>query len=725
MKAKSLFCLLVLAGVLASCKPGATEASWIAAPDADGVSTWTVFRKNVTLGCKPSSRVLTIAADTKYWLYVNGELAVFEGGLKRGPYRASSSYYDEVDIAPWLKRGENQVEVLLWHFGKSGFSHVDSGKAALYVAGKDFDSDGSWTCCLHPSYGICGDPQPNYRLAESCLLYDATKSLCDSDFAPAQTVGAWGDEPWGEMVLRPIPQFKDFGIVACDELITCPASSASACDTVKTRLPYNMQMTPVLALESDSDGAKVIIRTDHSFHGATDNIRAEYIAKAGRQVYESLGWMNGEELQVILPEGVRLLSLGYRETGYASEPSGEFDCSDEFYNIFWEKALRTLYVNMRDNFFDCPDRERAQWWGDVTVMMGELFYSYDEVSHDLMRKAIYELCDWQKEDGGLSSPIPGNYKHELPGQMLASIGRYGIYTYYEYTGDLETISHAYPVVKKYLELWTLDESGLTEFRKGGWTWGDWGDNKDLRLIYGALHYMALDGAAKMADLLGEDEDAAAYRADMRKVRAGYNQCWDGEKYRHPDYTGETDDRAQALAVVAGIAGTSKYEAIFETLRKEEHASPYMEKYVMEALFIMGHGDYALERTHKRFESMVNDPARTTLFEGWEIGSKAFGGGTTNHAWSGGSLTVLARYLCGIKPVDGGFKRFVVDPRPELMERCSISVPTPYGFIQESWNTDEDGRVAIEITVPEGTKCCYMNRTDTKCLRGGRTYTFEY
>ena len=32
----------------------------------------------------PTPGTLHIAIDTKYWLYINGELVTFEGGLKRG-----------------------------------------------------------------------------------------------------------------------------------------------------------------------------------------------------------------------------------------------------------------------------------------------------------------------------------------------------------------------------------------------------------------------------------------------------------------------------------------------------------------------------------------------------------------------------------------------------------------------------------------------------------------
>jgi hypothetical protein len=51
-------------------------------PAAPG--TWWCFRNTVTLDEQPRSLELRLAADTKYWLWVNDELQVSEGGLKRG-----------------------------------------------------------------------------------------------------------------------------------------------------------------------------------------------------------------------------------------------------------------------------------------------------------------------------------------------------------------------------------------------------------------------------------------------------------------------------------------------------------------------------------------------------------------------------------------------------------------------------------------------------------------
>jgi len=54
--------------------------------------------------------------------------------------------------------------------------------------------------------------------------------------------------------------------------------------------------------------------------------------------------------------------------------------------------------------------------------------------------------------------------------------------------------------------------------------------------------------------------------------------------RSPENKGVVDDRGNRLAVVAGLAGPDKFEAIKKVLGTEFHASPYMEKYILESFF---------------------------------------------------------------------------------------------------------------------------------------------
>ena len=111
--------------------PDGWNAQWITAFENQSESnTWICFRREFEVPEIKGTAIARIAADSKYWLWINGETAVFEGGLKRGP-APSDTYYDEMDLAPYLKEGNNSIALLLWYFGKDGFSHKSSGKAGV------------------------------------------------------------------------------------------------------------------------------------------------------------------------------------------------------------------------------------------------------------------------------------------------------------------------------------------------------------------------------------------------------------------------------------------------------------------------------------------------------------------------------------------------------------------------------------------------------------------
>ena len=690
--------LLLLLGVMGSLS--AHTAHWITADHAlrNTPNTWIEFRKTLTLSESPQEALAHIAADTKYWLWVGDSLIIFEGGLKRGP-NPRDTYYDVVDLAPFLTAGDNEIRVLLWHFGKPGFSHVNSGQAGFLLDAPaiGLHTDRTWLSQRLDRYQTAGDPQPNWRLAESNIRYDARLEQ-QADWSASLEIGRWGSAPWNTLVERPIPQWKDYGIRQL-ETVAIPGIT-------KAQLPYNAQFTPVIDITDPVGGTLIAIETDHVRGGGDNCIRAEYITRPGRQQYESLGWMNGEVLYLRYPQdaAIEVHGVSYRETGYDADFMGRFECSDEFLNRFREKAMRTLYVNMRDTYFDCPDRERAQWWGDVTILMNESFYQLDPAANLLTRKAMRELVDWQRADSTLFSPIPAqNYADELPAQMLAAISTYGFWSYYLHTGDVETMHYVYPAMKRYLGIWQLDATGLTVERTGGWSWGDWGSNIDIRLILAGWHYLALQSAINVAQLTGHDADVAHYEHTMQQIKAAYNLCWNGKAYRHPTYTGDTDDRVQALAVISGIASADKYRAIYKLFTTQWHASPYMETYVMEALMQMGYGSYALKRFKTRFAGMVNSTTHSTLFEGWEEGG--YGGGSTNHAWSGGMLTILAQYLCGIKPTSAAWDTYTVAPNP-LIASCSIDVPTVKGMAGFAYS-DDDEQLACTLSVPHATLCTFV------------------
>ena len=81
------------------------ESEWISTDMDNSIpNQWVCFRKSFSCDKVASSAVLHIGVDSKYWLWVNGQMVIFEGGLKRGP-NPHDTYYDSVPIGKYLKKG--------------------------------------------------------------------------------------------------------------------------------------------------------------------------------------------------------------------------------------------------------------------------------------------------------------------------------------------------------------------------------------------------------------------------------------------------------------------------------------------------------------------------------------------------------------------------------------------------------------------------------------------
>ena len=144
----TLTLLLVLLPLFAKAEDYDWKAQWITVGEVPTrPNMWMGFHKEADIAKVPESLFARIGADSRYWLWINGTLVVREGGLKRGPNRRDS-YYDEVQIAPYLHEGRNDIAVLLWYFGREGFSHNSSGKPAILFDAQSKDlnilSDTSW-----------------------------------------------------------------------------------------------------------------------------------------------------------------------------------------------------------------------------------------------------------------------------------------------------------------------------------------------------------------------------------------------------------------------------------------------------------------------------------------------------------------------------------------------------------------------------------------------------
>jgi hypothetical protein len=81
-----------------------------------------------------------------------------------------------------------------------------------------------------------------------------------------------------------------------------------------------------------------------------------------------------------------------------------------------------------------------------------------------------------------------------------------------------------------------------------------------------------------------------------------------------------------------------------------------------------------------------------------------------HGWSAGVTSMLQAYVLGVTPLEPGFRRFRVAPRLGDLAWVEGAVPTPFGPIGVRAER-RDGRLAIDVTVPPGTRAVVIPKQD--------------
>lgn len=707
------------------------EAKWIWDSENISMHNWRCLRKKVTLEDVPASAIARVAVDSRYWLWVNGEKVIEDGQVKRGP-NETDSYFEYVDLTKYLRKGENTFAVLALYFGNDSkyYSYHSSGQGAFVMEAQLGDvllkTDESWKVRKHLSFlnrqELKGEG-PSTRIPEEHNYYDArleaglenwqSPDYDDSAWGNATVYGAVGDAPWGGLWERSIPQMKYWERTEYQNPETFAPYHDGTKETVSIEMvaPYNMQLQPYLKIDAPA-GLEIQMLSD-----GNEPINTYYVTKDGVQEFEGYYWMSAQKVTYVIPAGVKVLDLQYRQSGYNTEFAGSFCCEDQDLNTLWQKSLYTLYITMRDTYMDCPDRERAQWWGDCTNESHMTFYALDPDSYLLYRKGVDTVVGWQRKDvypatqtNVLQTVVPiTNHYFELPFQQLAGV--YGFWTYYLYTGEKDLLEQVYQPSVDYLKMWVLGQDGLLAHRLGNWDWPDWGEKFDVPAMENAWYVLALTAVKNMARVLKIDKDLPLIDKRLKSITRAYRaKYWTEKGYHAPqesyDENGysykfsrpeDPDDRANALAVLSGIADEKQYPIILKVLKKQFNSSPYMEKYVLDAMFFMGYEEAALERMMKRYKQMIDHPS-TTLWEhfipGW---------GTKNHAWTGGPLINLSGHVAGVWPEEPGYEKYHVLPQLGKLEKVAVRVPSVKGNIDvEILRSIKAQKVHMQLISPEGT-----------------------
>lgn len=721
LKFVSIIIITVITSTCFANNPNWNEAQWIWQNEAGPSNTWMSFRKTITLDKIPEVVEANIAVDSKFWLWINGEMVIFEGGLSRGPSQAgewdrkqkitpTNSWYETINIQSYLKKGENTIAILVWYWGRETHkgTHIDSGKGGLLfsaeIGKQHLVSDKSWKAIQHPAYNNSIAPASK-AMVQYSVEFNAQKSMDDwsekawykesfddNNWNYAVEKGKLGVAPWYNVEKNIVPHLVNHGLQNYENHNKLKFPFVSDGKTIKATLPFNKQITPYLEIEA-KEGDTIFITTDNRLN----KINATYITKKGTQSFESFSWMNGHEIRYTIPKGVKVKSLKYRWMS-VGEMVGKFEIDDPFYQRLWWMGNNTLFVCARDNFMDCPDRERALWIGDVADQVGYLFYSMDNSGRQLLKKAILQTTAFS-ENGVMGALGPLRVR-ELVAQTLQFIAQ-GIWPYYLNTGDKETLEKAYPFVYDYLALFPMQENGLPEYRlkksPDAWDWVDWGvkETADKQPIQAAFYYLALKEAKKMAEVLGKNKDIKWYEERMNTMKPAFQKLYWKDGFYSSDKEKLKDDRANAIAIVSGIANAAYYNQIVQNvLIANRFSSPHFEWVVEEAMSITGNYKASLERMKDQYQSQVDKKSMSTLYEMFPKG------GSYNHAWNG-SNKILSKYIAGVEPTKVAWSEYQILPNLVHFKNIKKTIPTVKGDINLAINTN-NSEYQLKLESPKET-----------------------
>lgn len=192
-------------GPSAAAPSGRIQGHWIWAPTSE-VQPYnqTIVARRRFRAQKPSGGTLRITADSFYRLYVNGEW------VNDGPCRAWPEHYqyDELEVGPYLRDGENEIRVVARYFGTGDFHRVPQQPgllADLHLRGareQVLRTDASWEAAEAPAWKR-ETPKVSIQM-EPAELYDA-RLEDDLRFKKVRVICAAGEGPWKDLNPRDVP----------------------------------------------------------------------------------------------------------------------------------------------------------------------------------------------------------------------------------------------------------------------------------------------------------------------------------------------------------------------------------------------------------------------------------------------------------------------------------------------------------------------------------------
>jgi len=258
--------------------------------------------------------------------------------------------------------------------------------------------------------------------------------------------------------------------------------------------------------------------------------------------------------------------------------------------------------------------------------------------------------------------------------------------------------------KKFHDSIHLSKSRLTDIVDWPTSEADGYDFKEFNTVVNACHYQSLVLMTKIAGALGKQEDAKFYQQHADKVRVAINaNMFDSKRGLYIDGIGSNHAsfHANLFPLAFGIVPEKHRGKVVDFIKSRGMAcSVYPTVYLLDALYDAGEEQAALDlMTSDSDRSWLNmiRVGSTVTTEAWDVRYKKNSGWT--HAWSSAPAQIIPRKLIGIEPLEPGFGKVRIHPRPGNLTHASARLPTIRGFIDAGFKRPTANSFELHVTLP--------------------------
>lgn len=409
-----------------------------------------------------------------------------------------------------------------------------------------------------------------------------------------------------------------------------------------------------------------------------------------------------------------LTSLKGLHTTSGQNEAGTFSCSKPLLNQTFSLIDWAMRSNMASVLTDCPHREKLGWLEQYYLMQTSLMYRYDVQA--LYEKTIDDMADAQLPNGAIPTIAPEYVRFSDGFEDTPEWGSAFIvcpWQIYKMYGNKRPIERHYAAMKRYMDYLASRADGhIIAYGLGDWF--DIGPKKPGKaqltsnaLTATATYYYDATLMARMAALMGRDDDAERYGALANEIKTAYNNRFyspDKHSYENGSQT------ANAISLYFGLVDKAEEQAVLGSLVGDIESRGYAltagdigYRYVVGTLTKWGRSDVVYSM-NSRYDvpgyGWQIAHGATALTESWQ----AYDNVSNNHFMLGHIMEWLFSGLGGIRQSEESvaFGDIVIDPQVVGdVTSARTAFESVHGRIVSEWRLT-DGRYSLRVEIPANT-----------------------